>query len=423
MSEAADPLQLERAEGPAGLAVVRQSPPPGAASFSATLVGPAGWGFDPADRLGLARVAGMLIPSGAGGRDRRALARHLDRLGATLTPRVDPESAEVTVWGPADAWGSLLGVLADAVLRPFFSADDFERVRRQLVERQLRELSQPGSRVDRELLRTLYPNGHPYRETGLGNSDSLKRIRPSDVERFRREHRSGPASLLVVTGAPPLSDLLRAARREFGELPAGPAPALPGPKLPRVRPREVRVELPDRSQVEIRIGGRSIPRADPSYPAAYLANEVLGGSMLLSRLFKRLRSTGGLAYHAASHLEAMRAGGYWFAQAGTGADRWRRVLPMMREEIARVGAEPVPGRELATVVRSRIGEVALSLETTAEAHELAIDAAYHGLPLDQWKRWPAILRGVSPTELHAAAEAALDLSAAVTVIGGPVARA
>ena len=40
MSSASDPLRIEYADGPHGLRIARQSPPPGAASFSATYIGP-----------------------------------------------------------------------------------------------------------------------------------------------------------------------------------------------------------------------------------------------------------------------------------------------------------------------------------------------------------------------------------------------
>jgi zinc protease len=420
MTSGTDPLRLEYADGPHGLRVVRQPPPPGAASFSATYIGPAGWGYDPRGGEGTARVTAQLLTSGAGARNRIELARFLDRAGGTLTAQCDPESAEVTVWGPNDSMEPILGVLADAVLRPRFDPPDLERVRRQLVERQLREAAQPGARADRELHRAIFPSGHPYRSTGAGDRRSATRLSRAGLAKFHARQYTGPGGLLVVTTPQNLTALTRSAHRLFSDLPSrSPAP-LGVPRLGPERPQDVSINLPGRSQVEVRFGGGSITRADPRYPAAYLADEVLGGATLLSRLFTRVRSKGGLAYHASSHLEAMTLGGYWVAEAGTGADRWRKVVPMLRQEVARISGESIPAAELDMVRESRIGEVALALESTSDAHELALDVAYYGLPEDHWVTWPSVLRGLSPAEVREAAASSLDGRRAVTVVVGPL---
>jgi zinc protease len=209
-------------------------------------------------------------------------------------------------------------------------------------------------------------------------------------------------------------------RRAFRELPAAGAPPLRSSPVQRTRGREVTVDLPGRTQVEVRLAGASISRMDDAFPATFLANETLGGRPLLSRLFQRVREQEGLAYHASSSVEAMRLGGYWIAQAGTGARRWRRVVRLLRREVLRLEQEAVSEGELDAVRQSAIGEIPLALESTAEAHDLAVDVAYNGLDLDYWAHWPDVLRGVRPRHLREAASVALDGRTAVTVLAGPL---
>jgi zinc protease len=420
MSEPTDPLRVEYGSELEGLRIVRQTPPSGAASCSATYVGPAGWGFDPPGREGTARIVNQLVTSAAGRYGRVELARVLDRSGATLSHQCAPESGEVTIWGPVGEWERLLSLLADVVLRPRFDASDIARARRQMLERQLRELRQPAHRAERELLRTVFPSRHPYAHTGLGSAKSVAGISRSDLVRFHREHYTSGDAILVVTGPTRLPALERAARRLFGRFETLRAPTLSVPAVPPRSPVAKTVRLPGRSQVEVRLGGPSIARSAPDYPAAFLANEVLGGRPLLSRLFQRVREQGGLAYHASSEVEAMRFGGYWVAQAGTGADRWRKVVPMLQDEVDRLRRSEVDGSELDTIRESTIGEIPLALESTAEAHELAVDVAYHRLPEDYWLEWPKALRAIRPSELREAAGRALDGRSAVTIMAGPV---
>jgi zinc protease len=411
------PLRLEY-----GLTVVRQPCLPGAASCSATYAGPAGWGFDPAGEEGTARLVNQLLVSGAGPYDRISLARRLDRAGATLTPECAPESGEVTIWGPAEDWESLLGLLADVVLRPRFASEDLARARRQLSERQLREIAQPASRADRELFRATYPEGHPYRTNGLGDRRSIARLRSEHLRRFHRTHYTSGDAVLVVTTPARLTAVEAAARRYFSDFAETRPPVLRFPPVRRRTSRTVTVELPGRSEVDVRLGGDSISRSDPTYPAAYLANEVLGGRAQLSRLFQRLRERGGLVYHAASQLEAMRFGGHWTVGAGTAPANAAKVARMLSAEVERMETREVSPSELREIRESAVGEIPLALESTADAHELAVEVAYHRLPGDYLTHWPAMLREVRPREVRESAERAMDGRAAVTILAGPVPR-
>jgi zinc protease len=420
VSAPSDPLLLEYATGETGPRVVRQPAPAGAATSSATYIAPAGWAFDPAGERGTARLVNELVVSAAGRWNRVELARRLDRAGATLSTETSPESAEVTVWGPAADWEALLGVLAEVVLRPRFDAADFARGRRQFQERQIRERTHPAARAHAELLRGIFPAGHPYRETGIGDARALARLSRGGLARFHRARYGSTDALVIVTTHAGLGAVERAVRRRFRDLPEGRRGALSWPALGRRPPRRIEVDLPGRSQVEVRVGGASIPQSSPQYPGAFLSNQALGGRPLISRLFQSVRERTGLAYGASSRLETMRFGGWWVAGAGTGSDRWRRVVPMVEREVARMRLSELPAAELHRVRESSIGEIPLALESTAEAHELAVDAAYHELPADFWIQWPKRLRAVTRGEARAGARAAFDDRRSVTVVVGPL---
>ncbi|HYK92941.1 MAG TPA: pitrilysin family protein [Thermoplasmata archaeon] len=418
--DSADPRRVHQETLDGGLVLATQAAPPGSASFSATYVGPAGWAYDPVGREGSALAVSQLLTSGAGKWDRRALDRHLDRLGATLTRACDPESSEVTVWGPRELADSLLELLEAVVLRPHLNGSDLDRVRRQLLERQLREETQPDSRADREVARAIFPSGHPYRLTGLGTPASIRAITAEGVRRFHRAHFSEGGGLVTVTGAPSGLDVRTAVRRRFREFAAQRAPAPPRrPAVPRPADREIRVTLPGRSQVEIRVGGESIARESDLFPGVFLANEVLGGRPLLSRLFQTVRESRGLAYHASSEVQAMRWGGYWVAGAGTGPERVAETQRVVQREIRRISEELVRPAELDRIRESAIGELPLSLETTSGAHDLAVDIAYYSLPERFLLDWPATLRAVRPAALRRAAEEGMDGRRSVTVVAGP----
>jgi zinc protease len=170
------------------------------------------------------------------------------------------------------------------------------------------------------------------------------------------------------------------------------------------------------------MGAPTVSRSDPLYPELFLVNEVLGGRPLLSRLFQRIREQHGLAYHASSELEAMRWGGYWEAVAGTDPATRDRVVRLMVGEVERLSGELIPATELDRIRESALGSYPLELETTASAHELAIDVAYHGLPGDFYRHWPDRLRAIRSRELRTAAETGFRADRAVVVTAGPAGK-
>lgn len=413
------PVRVEYAEPFPGMRLAVQAPPSSAASACVTFVAPAGSGFDPVGREGTALLTATAAASAAGPYDRLGLAHVLDEIGATLSHQVAPESAEFTVWGPTEEWPEMLRILSLVVLKPRFATRDVARIRRQMAERQMREQAQPSHRAERELLHAVFPPGHPYRETGIGSSRSLGRLAPTSLRAFHRAHYLVREALMVATIPGPVATIRREVGRRFRRL----ATASPGPTLrippQRPGPASRSIEMADRSQVEIRIGGQAPARSSPDYPALFLADEVLGGRPLLSRLFQRVREREGLAYYASSQLEAMRFGGYWMVQAGTSASNAPRALALLRGQLRELGTTLVPAAELDLIRESAIGELPLSLETTAHAHELAVDLAYHALPGDFWERWPKRLRAVTPSEIRRAVRRTFDLDRAAAVVVGP----
>ncbi len=420
MTDGETPLRLEPVARVGGLEVVRQPAPEGAPTFAATYLTAAGWGFDPKGREGTARLVNQLAVSAAGPWGRVELARRLDRAGGSLQVDTSPETAEISVWGPRDAWEPLLEILAASVRRPRFETEDLARAVRQLRERQLRERSHPGSRAHAEVLRAIFPENHPYRSSGLGDARSVARISRAGLLDFHRERYGGAGAQLVVTAPAGAAAIERAVRKHFSRMSEASRDPLRLPPMPRAAPRRVEVDLPGHSQVEVRVAGPSVPQAAPEYPAGYLANQVLGGRPLISRLFQNVREQTGLAYGASSHLETLRQGGWWVAGAGTGADRWTRVVPLVEREVARLRDQSVPDEELTTVRESAIGEIPLGLESTAEAHQLAVDVVYHGMPADFWLTWPGKLRAIRPDEVRAASGRVFDRNRSVTVVVGPL---
>jgi zinc protease len=270
------------------------------------------------------------------------------------------------------------------------------------------------------LLGKMFPGGHPYGQTGIGTRRSVRRMTRRDLRKFHRDHFTEEGAKLVVTApfsAVAVRKVMGSRFRGFERVPSPAAPALP--LVHALEPSRESIEMSGRTQVEIRIGGVSIARSSPHYAAVYLANQILGGRSMLGRLFQRVRERHGLAYHASSSVDAMRWGGYWVAEAGTGPERADRTVALVEKEVQRMAGELVGQPELDLIRESAIGELPLELEDTSSAHELAMDVAYHDLAPDFYRTWRDVLRSVTPIDLRRGAEVGMDGTHATTVLAGP----
>jgi zinc protease len=172
--------------------------------------------------------------------------------------------------------------------------------------------------------------------------------------------------------------------------------------------------------VEIRIGTMSLDRHSPLYPAAELADELLGRRPVLSRLFQVIREREGLAYHASSQLSALSWGGYWELQAGTAPRGADPALRLLEAEVNRLAEEAPDERELRRIRESAIGSIPLDLETASTAHDWAVEIGRYGYPETYLLDWPERIRAVTTDDLREAWRQGFDWDHAVVVLAGPL---
>lgn len=404
MTLSRDPLDLQREVLDNGVTLVTQPSPSGSVTFSASWFLDAGCARDPLGKEGTASLVGRLLTLGTRQRPKRRLAQELDRMAATLSSGASWEGIEVEISGPADLWERLLDVLHESVTSPAMDGREFSRLRKEASETLLRERTQPADRAERAFLTSLFPPSHPYARHPLGTRSSLGRLQREDATHFHRSLFTPRGSRLVITSNVPARGLRRVINRTFGTM-HGPPPRTP-PRIPEaLKPsRSIYIPIAGTSQAEVLVGGHGVPRNHEDFPALVLANEVLGGRPLLSRLFQVVREQRGLAYSAGSELESLLWDGLWNAEAGTDPGHVDQVVDLLTREVRRIAEVPLALSELTRIRESLLGSAPLYLETTGSAHGLAVEVADFDLPLDHFRRWPGTLRAITPKMVREAAE-------------------
>ncbi|MCF8508618.1 MAG: insulinase family protein, partial [Hyphomonadaceae bacterium] len=152
-----------------------------------------------------------------------------------------------------------------------------------------------------------------------------------------------------------------------------------------------------------------------------VANNVLGGGYS-ARLNAEIRIKRGLSYGANSSLSARKQPGPIIAAAQTRNDAVPDVVDLMLSEFTRLGAEPIPEKELSARKAVIIGGFGRSVETTAGLAGQYSSLAQFGLPLDKLQTYSDEINAVTADQAAVAAKTHFDPANATVVIVGDAAQ-
>jgi zinc protease len=178
------------------------------------------------------------------------------------------------------------------------------------------------------------------------------------------------------------------------------------------------VQMKGKSQVDVACALPGLSRTDPDYYAAMLANFVLGGGSLSSRLMDNLRDKQGLVYGVYSSLSAGIGAGPLQIRAGTNPASADRTAEEILVQVARMQDEGPTATELEEAVSYLTGVFPVRLETNAGVASQLLGAELYGLGMDYIERYPAIIRGVSLEETRAAGRKYLRPDACALAMAG-----
>src|SRR5262249_30707105 len=158
-----------------------------------------------------------------------------------------------------------------------FAPDELERARKQALAGLEVSYGDPGQVGSLATAPVVYA-GTPFAHAADGTPTSLKRLTREDLAKLHTADWRPDNAILLLTGHITPDDGFALAQRVFGDWqkPADPPPAPPTGQQTGA-PRHIAVDLPGTGQAAVLVSKPAIPRTDPRYYQAVVANAVLGG--------------------------------------------------------------------------------------------------------------------------------------------------
>lgn len=394
-------------------------PIPGLRSAAALLAIPAGQWFEPAGRPGVARLAAQALLRGTTDRDAAAWADALDALGASARLDVGSHAAVFSGQCLAGDLGPYLDLVAETLLRPALAASEVEHVRAQTIaalEEAAKDTRAVAERAWRELA---YPAGHPFHTRAYGDEAVVRAAGAEELRAFHGASVHPAGSVLVIAGGIEAAAAFDAAERAFGGWRGFRRPESGRPAVAMTAIVKRVDELPDKTQSDIVLGWLGLPRTDPRFTRAQVANMVFAADTFASRAGHVVRDELGLAYYVVSTIAGTQGQGPWVVRMGVNPENVERAIAETLNELRKIHDGNIAEDDLALARDKLVGELEVAQESPAGVASMVLEAELFGLGDDHFERYPRELRAVTKDEVVAIARELLTLDRYALAIAGP----
>lgn len=371
------------------------------------------------DKPGLARLTNELVTAGTEELDAGAIARRFEARGARInnSSKQDMAYLHLRSLSEPDKLDPSLALFKRVLANAAFPEADLERTRQQMLVGLRRALQDPGEIAERRLTAAMYGE-HPYATPASGTEAGLKAITRDDVKRFYEDYYTARNMVVAIVGdlsrerAETLATALADAR------PTGQAaPALPPVKANE--PREpIRVDF-DSQQTHILLGQPAVERGASDWQALYVANHILGGSGLTSRLTKQMREERGLSYSTQSYFAPAARKGRFVVKTQVRNDKRDEALSVLQQSLKQYRSDGPTEDELTSAKRNITGSFPLNLDSNRDILGYVAMIGFYDLPLDYLATFRDQVEAVSLEDVRRAFRNHVDPASLTTVLVGP----
>jgi zinc protease len=255
-----------------------------------------------------AEYAGGMLLRGTATKTRQEVKDEFDRLKAQVRVSGTVSSATFSVETNRENLTDVLLLLGEVLHEPVFDEAEFAELMEERLaglESQKSEPVQQGIRAFRRHL-SPHPKGHPsYIPTFDEEVVNLSTASVAEVRTFYASFYGVGAGELAVVGDFDPEEILPVLQGIFAQWESPQDYQRIANPYQSVEPINLTLETPDKANAVFLVG-KNVPISDTDddYPALVLANYMLGGGFLNSRLATRIRQEEGLSYGVGSQFVA-----------------------------------------------------------------------------------------------------------------------
>ena len=368
----------------------------------------------PAGKDGVDDVLGDLFSYGTKSLDRIAYQKALDDIAANARA-----GASFSLKTLKQDFPRGLELLADNELHPALPAAAFQVVRQQLSDAVAGQLTSPGYRVQRALVKALLPVSDPLQREVT--PETLAKVTPQDVADFYTSTFRPDLTTIVIIGDIEPDAARTLIEKYFGEWKAtGPKPHVVLPPVPGNKSSASYVPDPSEVQDSVVLTQQlEMNRFSPDYYALQLANHVLGGGFYATRLYRDVRQKAGYVYNIDNSINADETRADFTVDYGCDPQNVSKARALVEQELRSMKTEDVSAGELQQAKALLLRQIQLRESSEDSIASGMIARARIGLPLTEAYNAAKQYFDMTAEQVRVAFNKWIDPADFVQVVRGP----
>ncbi len=370
-----------------------------------------------------------MLDKGTTTKTRQQVKDEFDRLQARVNFYGGSNQAGVRIETTRANLPDVMKLVAEVLKSPAFSEGEFEKLKQEQLAGIESQRSEPQAIAINEYRRVTspYPKGDiRYVATFDEDVADVKAATIDQVKQFYKDFYGADNASIAVVGDFDKGEIQKLVQDQFGKWKsAKPFTRIASP-YQAVKAENKSFETPDKAN-SMFVAGLNMPLqdSDAEYPALLMANYMLGGGFLNSRLATRIRQREGLSYGVGSQFSAssLDKNGSFLAYAIYAPQNAEKLEQAFKEEIERVVKEGFTADELKAAKSGYLQQRQVSrAQDAALAGMLSQD-----LYLNRSMQWQADLDkkidSLTPADVKAAAAKYIDYDKITVIKAGDFEKA
>lgn len=338
--------------------------------------------YDKDGKLGTSELVARLLMRGNSKLSASKISHRIEEIGAGLEFTNNDERVKFTAKCHSSKTDELLRLISECIQSPSFPPEQIDLAKAEVTSDLASEEDETRAMAYRELLSLIYGKGKTYGRNSMGERKDLERVAEEDIRLFFNEHYGPNSTLIVATGNIDHSDLVSKIDSLFGKWDARSKvnESLSPMTYSKSDAEKVKlIRMPHKSQVDIAMGLRAVPRKSEDYYPLALGSLLFGQIGLYGRLGRNIREERGLAYYSYSSIVAKSFSGHFGIFAGVNPKNTVEAISGVTEEISKIRRDMIGEDELDSGKHNTLGALSVAMDTSSERISIIHEVEYYGL--------------------------------------------